>query len=39
MAVMAELTGKLEKGEIKDLATFEAELKRRVDALKALYEK
>jgi hypothetical protein len=39
MAVMTGLTRMLEKEEIKDLATFEAELKKRVDALKALYEK
>jgi len=39
MAVMAALTALLEKGTIKDLPTFEAELKRRVDLLKAKYEK
>ncbi len=39
LAVMAELTSLLEKGTIKDLARFELELKRRVEGLKAKYEK
>jgi hypothetical protein len=37
MGVMNDLTSAIEKGEIKDLAAFERELKSRVDALKAKY--
>jgi hypothetical protein len=39
MAVMNELTAAIEKGEIKNVAEFERELKARVDALKAKYAK
>jgi hypothetical protein len=39
MAIMRELTTGLEKGQFKDVAEFEHELKSRVEALKAKYEK
>ena len=39
MNIMNELTSAIEKGTIKDVAGFERELKTRVDALKAKYEK
>jgi hypothetical protein len=39
MAVMTDLATRLEKGEWTALPSFEAELKRRVEALKAKYEK
>jgi hypothetical protein len=37
MAVMTELTAALENGQLKDVATFEKEMKARVDELKAKY--
>lgn len=39
MAVMKDLTAGLEKGQFKDAAEFEHELKARVEALKAKYAK
>ena len=39
MAVMKDLTAGLEKGQFNDVAEFERELKARVDALKAKYER
>ena len=39
MAIMHDLTAGLEKGRFKDVAEFEHELKARVAALKAKYEK
>jgi hypothetical protein len=39
MAVMKDLTAGLEKGQFKDVAEFGRELKARVDALKAKYER
>jgi hypothetical protein len=39
MAVMKDLTAGLEKGQFKDLAEFERDLKARVDDLKAKYER
>ena len=39
MKVMDDLTTLLEKGSIKDLAAFEAELKSRVSQLKAKFER
>jgi hypothetical protein len=39
MAVMTDLTGLLEAGTIKDLATFQVVLKARVEALKTKYAK
>src|SRR4051794_34884975 len=38
MAVMRDLTAALEKGQFKDAAEFERELKIQVEALKAKYE-
>lgn len=38
MAIMKELTAGLEKGQFKELAEFERELKARVDLLKGKYE-
>ena len=37
MAVMKDLTAGLEKGQFKDVAEFESELKGRVEVLKAKY--
>jgi hypothetical protein len=37
MAVMKDLTAALEKGQFKDAAEFERELKVQVEALKAKY--
>lgn len=39
MAVMADLTSGIEKGQFKDLGEFERELKMRVAALKEKYER
>lgn len=39
MAVMKDLTAGIEKGQFKDVADFERELKARVAALKAKYER
>lgn len=39
MAVMNDLTAGLEKDKFKDVAEFERELKKRVEALKAKYER
>jgi hypothetical protein len=39
MAIMKDLTAGLEKGQFKDVAEFEHELKSRVEALKAKFEK
>lgn len=39
MAVMTDLTTQLQKDEFKDVAAFEAEMKRCVDLIKAKYEK
>jgi hypothetical protein len=39
MAIMKDLTAGLERGQFKDLGEFERELKTRVEALKAKYEK
>jgi hypothetical protein len=39
MAIMQDLTAGLEKSHFKDVAEFERELKTRVEALKAKYEK
>lgn len=39
MTIMSELTAGLEKGRYKDISEFERDLKARVDALKAKYER
>jgi hypothetical protein len=39
MTIMKDLTGGLEKGRFRDTAEFERELKSRIDALKAKFER